>query len=171
MIRLRSLGLLFKVGVGEVLGLVGSQGYPQDRQLLAGLEPPEALGGLQHGGRGPAQHHLGILPAFDPRLRGGRLLWQTCRMVPFMFSMTLVQASERRNSTGRPRRAAVRISSMPSRMLAETPGASPFQASGEIVDQLLSALVGPALHQHKLHLANVYGFRRDQANRVFLKND
>jgi hypothetical protein len=37
-----------------------------------------------------AQRHLGILPAFDPRLRGGRLLRQTCRMVPFMFSMMFV---------------------------------------------------------------------------------
>jgi len=44
---------------------MSSQRGPQDRQLLAGLEPPEALGGLQHGGSGPAQRHLGILPAFD----------------------------------------------------------------------------------------------------------
>lgn len=44
---------------------MGSQDRPQDRQLLAGLEPQEALGGLQRGGRGSAQHHLGILPAFD----------------------------------------------------------------------------------------------------------
>jgi len=63
--RLRSLGLLFKVGVEEVAGLMGRQGRPQDRQLLVGLEPPEALGGLQHGGAGPAQRHAGVAPAFD----------------------------------------------------------------------------------------------------------
>src|SRR5512132_3975977 len=65
LIRLGGPGLLFKVGIGDVLGLMRSQRRPQDRQLLAGLEPPEALGGLQHGGAGPAQHHLGIPPAFD----------------------------------------------------------------------------------------------------------
>lgn len=49
-------------------------------------------------------------------------LRQTCRMVPFMFSMMLVQASDRRNSTGNPRRVTVRISPIPSKMLPETPG-------------------------------------------------
>ena len=44
---------------------MSSQGGPQDRQLPVGLEPPEALGGLHHAGRGPAQRHLGIPPAFD----------------------------------------------------------------------------------------------------------
>ena len=33
------------------------------------------------------------------------------------------------------------------------------------------ALVGCALHQHKLHLSEVYGLRRNQAGRIFLKND
>src|SRR4051794_9697938 len=48
----------------------------------------------------------------------------TCRMVPFMFSMMLVQARERRNSLGRPRRTTHRISSSPSRMVAAMPGHS-----------------------------------------------
>jgi hypothetical protein len=32
-------------------------------------------------------------------------------------------------------------------------------------------LIGRALHQHKLHFADVYCFRRDHAGRIFLKND
>src|SRR5216683_6395214 len=51
-------------------------------------------------------------------------LWVTRRTVPIIFSMMLVQASERRNSAGRPSLLTVRISSNPSRMLFETPGAS-----------------------------------------------
>src|SRR6266446_4716983 len=50
-------------------------------------------------------------------------LRQTRRTVPIMFSMMLVQASERRSSAGGPRRMTVRVSSRPSRMLAATPGA------------------------------------------------
>ena len=48
----------------------------------------------------------------------------TRRTVPIIFSMMLVQASERRSSAGRPSLLTVRISSNPSRMLFETPGAS-----------------------------------------------
>src|SRR5271154_4530521 len=51
-------------------------------------------------------------------------LRQTRRIVPSMFSMMLVQASERRSGRGRPSRITVSISSMPSRMLAATPGAT-----------------------------------------------
>lgn len=32
-------------------------------------------------------------------------------------------------------------------------------------------LIGRALHQHKLHFSEVYGLRRDQSGRIFLKND
>jgi hypothetical protein len=39
----------------------------------------------------------------------------TRRTVPIMFSMMFVQASERRNSAGRPSLLTVRISSNPSR--------------------------------------------------------
>jgi hypothetical protein len=35
----------------------------------------------------------------------------------------------------------------------------------------LRALVGGALHQHKLHFSQMYGLRRDQAHRIFLEND
>ena len=52
--KLRDLGLLFKVEVDGMLGLMGKQGGPQDRQPLVSLEPSEAFGGLQHGGPGPA---------------------------------------------------------------------------------------------------------------------
>src|SRR5687768_17124331 len=56
----------------------------------------------------------------------------TCRIVPFMFSMMLVQARERRNSLGRPCRTTHRICplrvpfgpSSPSRMVAVMPGHS-----------------------------------------------
>src|SRR5262245_11157360 len=41
-----------------------------------------------------------------------------------MFSIELVQASERLSFAGKPRRLTVSISSSPSRMLAATPGAS-----------------------------------------------
>src|SRR3954470_4446536 len=48
----------------------------------------------------------------------------TCRIVPFMFSMMLVQARERRRSWGRRSRTTHRISSSLSRMVAEIPGQS-----------------------------------------------
>jgi hypothetical protein len=38
-------------------------------------------------------------------------------------------------------------------------------------NQAEDTLVGCALHQHKLHLSEVYGLGRDQAGRIFLKND
>ena len=65
MSRLRGLGLLFKVGGDGVPGLMRHQGGPQERQLPVCLEAPETLGGLQHGGGGPAERHLGIVPSFD----------------------------------------------------------------------------------------------------------
>ena len=52
-------------------------------------------------------------------------LRQTRRTVPIMFSIELVQASERRSFAGSFRRLTVSISSSPSRMLAATPG-GPF---------------------------------------------
>jgi hypothetical protein len=51
-------------------------------------------------------------------------LRQTRRTVPIMFSMMLVQASERRSDDGSPSRITVSISLSPSRMLAETPVAT-----------------------------------------------
>jgi hypothetical protein len=52
--KLRALGFLFKVEVYGVLGLMGMQAGPLDRQPLVSLEPSEACGGLQHGGSSPA---------------------------------------------------------------------------------------------------------------------
>ena len=43
-----------------------------------------------------------------------------------------------------------------------------FFRSGTSV--VLRSFVGRALHQHKLHLSQVYGLFRDQAHRIFLKN-
>src|ERR1700716_2824629 len=54
----------------------------------------------------------------------------TRRKVPIIFSMMWVQASERRNSVGRPSLLTVRISSNPSRMLFETPGAPRAPVAG-----------------------------------------
>ena len=56
-------------------------------------------------------------------LRQRFTLRQTLRTVPIMFSIALVQASERRSGVGSLRRATVSISSRPSRRLAATPGA------------------------------------------------
>ena len=61
----------------------------------------------------------------------------TRRTVPIIFSMMLVQASERRNSAGRPSLLTVRISSNPSKMLFQTPGGVALHALGEIADQFL----------------------------------
>jgi hypothetical protein len=46
-----------------------------------------------------------------------------------------------------------------------------FQDSQRDSSQDEDALIGRALHQHKLHFSEVYGLRRDQSGRIFLKND
>ena len=43
-----------------------------------------------------------------------------------------------------------------------------ISASWRDSDQDEDALIGCTLHQHKLHLSEVYGLRRDQPGRVFL---
>src|SRR3546814_7500468 len=63
--RLCGDGLVFKVVADRVPFVMGCQGTTQARELLVGLEASEALGGLEHGGGGPAQRHAGVLPAFD----------------------------------------------------------------------------------------------------------
>src|SRR2546422_8625946 len=60
--RLCGLGNLLKL---NVLGVMGSESGGEVRELFAGIEPPEALGGLDHAGGSPAQRHAGITPAFD----------------------------------------------------------------------------------------------------------
>ena len=91
---------------------MSQQGGFERRQLLIGHQPSEAFFSLHHAGSGPAQE--ASRQRFTLRL--------TCRMVPFMFSMMLVQARERRSSLGR--RTTHRISSSPSRMVAAMPGHS-----------------------------------------------
>jgi hypothetical protein len=46
-----------------------------------------------------------------------------------------------------------------------------YQDSRRDSSQDEDALIGRALHQHKLHFSEVYGLRRDQSGRIFLKND
>jgi hypothetical protein len=46
-----------------------------------------------------------------------------------------------------------------------------FQDSRHDSSRDEDALIGRALHQHKLHFSEVYGLRRDQSGRIFLKND
>jgi len=56
-------------------------------------------------------------------------------------------------------------------LLAENPFASGRPVRRRDSGQDEDALIGCALHQHKLHLSEVYGLRRDQAGRILLKND
>ena len=46
-----------------------------------------------------------------------------------------------------------------------------FQDSRRASSQDDDTLIGRALRQHKLHFSEVYGLRRDQSDRIFLKND
>src|SRR3954470_16172552 len=59
--RLRGLGFRLKL---KMLGVMRLQGGDEDRQLLAGFQPPEALGGFDHAGGGPSERHAGVTPAF-----------------------------------------------------------------------------------------------------------
>jgi len=56
--------------------------------------------------------------------QGAVMLWQAFRSTAIRLSIALVQLSERRSRSGRPMRITVSISSSPSRIEAETPGAS-----------------------------------------------
>src|ERR1700722_8408294 len=113
---LSGLRSLDKSAIVGLLFVVSGKRDPQGRKLLVGFEPAKAFLGFVHGRSGPAQSHRGRLHRFTLRV--------TRRTVPIIFSMMLVQASERRNSAGRPSLLTVRISSNPSRILFETPGAS-----------------------------------------------
>src|SRR3954447_25267586 len=66
----------------------------------------------------------------------------TCRMVPFMFSMMLVQARERRRSVGRPRRTTHRISSSPQDGGGDA-GPLLVQPPRQVPDQLLGPPPSP----------------------------
>src|SRR5262245_42455841 len=85
----------------DVLGLMSCKRSSENGQVLVGFQSTEAFGCLHHAGGGPAQRHRGISPRFTLR--------QTRRTVPIMFSIELVQASERLSFEGKPRRLTVSI--------------------------------------------------------------
>jgi hypothetical protein len=101
--------------LGDVPGLMSCKRSSENGQVLVGFQSTEAFGCLHHAG-GPAQRHRGISPSLHVATDAAH--------VPIMFSIELVQASERLSFTGKPRRLTVSISSSPSRMLAATAGAS-----------------------------------------------
>src|SRR5262249_35662169 len=84
----------------------------------------------------PAAVQRNAIAAFRHRFT----LRQTRRTVPIMFSIELVQASERLSFAGKPRRLAVRISASPSGMLGGTPGRSLVKPAGEIAQQSLGLI-------------------------------
>ena len=64
--------MLFKVGFGDIFGLMRGQCRPQDRQLPVALGRRKPLAASSMAA--PTQRHLGIPPAFDvaPDLPNGR---------------------------------------------------------------------------------------------------
>jgi hypothetical protein len=88
--------------LGDVLGLVSCQCGSEHRQVLVGFQSTEALGRFQHAGGRPAQRITALRHRFTLRL--------TRRTVPIMFSIALVQASERRSDVGSLSRTMVSIS-------------------------------------------------------------
>ena len=63
--KLCGLAVLLKPVFDGMLGLVGEQRRFERGQLLVGLQPTGALGGLQRTGGGPAQRHVGVAPSFQ----------------------------------------------------------------------------------------------------------
>ncbi len=90
------VNLRFNVLDCALLGSVTDERSPEDWELLVGFQAMEALGCFHHSSGGPAQCHC--------RFRHRFTLRQTRRTVPIMFSIELVQASERRSFAGSPRR-------------------------------------------------------------------
>src|SRR5271157_2220286 len=86
--RLCGLGSQFNGAFGGMLGLVGYQRRPQCRELLVGLSRRKPLAASSMA----ALVQRSAIDASCQRFT----LRQTRRMVPIMFSMMLVQASERR---------------------------------------------------------------------------
>src|SRR5260221_13949601 len=113
---LSGLRSLDKSAIVGLLFVVSGQRDPQGRKLLVGFEPAKAFFASFMAAAVQRKAIEDELQRFTLRV--------TRRTVPIIFSMMLVQASERRNSAGRPSLLTVRISSNPSRMLFETPGAS-----------------------------------------------
>ena len=61
----RSGAVLFKGGIAGVHGPVSGRRVLQDRQLVMGLETPEAFGRFQLRRDGPAQGHRGAASVLD----------------------------------------------------------------------------------------------------------
>ena len=92
------VGLRFNPGGEELLEGVSDKRSPEDRELLVGVQAAEAFSRFHHSSGGPAQRHRSISPSLQP------ICEQTRRTLPIMFSIELVQASERRRSfAGTPR--------------------------------------------------------------------
>src|SRR5262249_37969678 len=89
--------------LGDVFALVSCQRGSENRHVLMGFQSMEALGRFQHAGGRPASAIAASRQRFTLR--------QTRRTVPMMFSIALVQASERRSGVGSLRRVTVSISS------------------------------------------------------------
>ena len=102
LIMLCGVGLRFSPVRDELLEGVSDKPSPEDRELLVGFQAAEAFSRFHHSS-GSA------IAAFRHRFT----LRQTRRTLPMMFSIELVQASERRSFAGTPRRVTVSISSSP----------------------------------------------------------
>jgi hypothetical protein len=89
--------------LGDVLGLMSCKRNSENRQVLVGFQSTESFGASNM----PAAVQRSAIAAFCHRFT----LRQTRRTVPIMFSIELVQASERRSFAGSPRRLTVNISS------------------------------------------------------------
>ena len=101
--------------LGDIFGLIRGERSSENRRLLVGFNRRNPLAASTM----PAAVQRSAMAAYRHRFT----LRQTRRTVPIIFSIELVQASERRSFVGRPRRLTVSISSSPLRMLAATPGA------------------------------------------------
>src|SRR5437763_15153028 len=86
--------------LGDVLGLISCKRSSENGQVLVGFQSTETFGCLHHASGRPAKRHA---PAFRYRFT----LRQTGRTVPIMFSIELVQASDRLSFPGKPRRLTV----------------------------------------------------------------
>ena len=81
----------------DVLGLMSCKCSSENGQVLVGFQSTEAFGCLHHAGDGPAQRHRGISPSLH-------VAADAAHTVPIMFSIELVQASERLSFAGKQRR-------------------------------------------------------------------
>src|ERR1700676_942111 len=102
------IGLRFNLLGGDVFGRVSDKGSSEDWEQPVGFQTAKPLAASIM----PAAVQRSAMAAFRHRFT----LRQTRRTVPIMFSIELVQASDRRSFAGSFRRLTVSISSRPSRM-------------------------------------------------------